>query len=306
MQIVITGGTGFIGSVLAKHCLAAGATVTVLDNLCVGGTARAQRLPEAAAFSPIDITDRAALDSLFAERRPQLVYHLAAHHYIPFCAAHPQETYDVNVWGTHAVLSAAATVGAKVVVASSGAIYPSTDTPISEDLPAAPTDTYGLSKALTENIAAFFQSEHDLDCRIVRLFNVYGPGDPHPHLLPHIAASLKQSDTISLGNIKTKRDYVFVEDVAATLMAIGAHDSCARSTLNLGAGHEYSAEQIVAEIAGLLGRPVQIHTDPARLRPVDKMHQRADTRRLRDAVGSAPATPLREGLRALLRSEDLL
>ena len=95
--------------------------------------------------------------------RPDVVIHLAAYHFIPYCNDHPEETLRVNVEGTHSVLTAAANAGAgRAVIASSGVVYPGVDTVLSEDGPVEPPDVYGLSKLLAENVAEYVGS-HNFD-----------------------------------------------------------------------------------------------------------------------------------------------
>ncbi|MCI4663530.1 MAG: NAD-dependent epimerase/dehydratase family protein [Neomegalonema sp.] len=307
MNVVITGGAGFIGSELVRQCLQEKFDVTVIDNLCVGGAESAKNVPSAAKLIVEDITDGERMHEIIAAAKPTVVFHLAAHHFIPFCNDHPSETLRVNVEGTQTVLDAAAAAGAKkAIIASSGSIYPSTDELISESLPAAPVDIYGLSKKMTEDVSNYVASVRGLDCVLVRLFNTYGPGDPHPHLLPHIVDSLKQGDTIPLGNIKTKRDYVFVSDVAKALLDLSKADTKPGLIANIGTGDEFSAEEIVLMIGEVLGRPLHIDVDQSRVRKSDKMHQRADIGVLAEAVDYAPQYSLREGLTKLLEAEKLL
>jgi UDP-glucose 4-epimerase len=241
-----------------------------------------------------------------AESRPQIVFHLAAHHFIPFCDQNPEETLRVNVEGTHAILTAAARHGVRVaVVASSGALYPSRDDLLHEELSSAPVDIYGLSKHLTEEVARFAASTTGMSCVAARLFNTYGPHETNPHLIPHIMESLHRGSTLQLGNIHTKRDYIYVDDVAALLYSLGQSAAAPYTVVNVGTGLEYSAEEIVRTIGQLLGREIPITVDAARVRQVDKLHQRASTERLERLTGMLPAHSLSEGLSKLLAHERI-
>ena len=258
-------------------------------------------------FYEADILDESALSAAMADAKPSIVFHLAAHHFIPFCNAHPLETMRVNVDGAYAVLRAAATCGAKTaVVASSGVVYASGTDPLNEDDPPKLADIYGLSKHLDEQIARFFAETTSMRCLVARLFNTYGPRETNPHLIPHIMGALHAGPRVPLGNIHTKRDYIYVEDTATSLLdyACGAGPSFA--VVNVGTGQEYSAAEIVEEIGTLLGRPIQIDVDPSRQRTDDKLHQIADTGRLKAWTGRLPRHSLREGLQALLRHEGLV
>jgi UDP-glucose 4-epimerase len=305
-SVLITGGAGFIGRALVARCLSEENQVTVIDNRCAGRKENLEPFLDRITFCEADILDRSAVAAALEQSRPGIVFHLAAHHFIPFCDRHPGETLRVNVEGTHTVLAEAARHGVRVaVVASSGALYPSRDDPLSEDIEAAPVDVYGLSKQLTEEVTGFIAKTTDMACVAARLFNTYGPYETNPHLIPHIMESLRRGPVVRLGNIHTRRDYIYVEDVAACLYRCGQKAAEPYTTVNVGTGVEHSAEEIVQAISRLLDRKIAIDVDASRVRTMDKMHQRADTRRLESLAGIRPAHSLTEGLRKLLAHERL-
>jgi len=302
----ITGGAGFIGRWVVQRALQSGHDVSVYDNLQAGSINHIAEFSDQIRFYEADILDLPTLKEAMAEARPDRVIHLAALHFIPYCNNHPEETLRVNAEGTHAVLRVASEVGAQTaVVASSGALYPSRDVPLDEGIPPEPVDIYGLSKQLTEQIAEYFARTTNLACVAARLFNTYGPYETNPHLIPHIMESLHSGPSVELGNIHTKRDYIYVEDVAQLLFALAERPSKDYEVVNVGTGAEYSAEEIVQTLNKLLDRPIEIHVDQDRVRAVDKMHQRADTTRLERVAGASPTHDLKDGLRKLLRHEKL-
>lgn len=305
-NVLITGGAGFIGRALVARCLKEGNAVTVIDNLCAGRIDNLQPYLDSVTFCQADILDKSALADVMEKARPHVVFHLAAHHFIPFCDQNPAETLRVNVEGTHTVLSAAAGHGARVaVVASSGSLYPSRDTLLSEELEAAPVDVYGLSKLLMEEVTRFIVKTTGMSCVAARLFNTYGPYETNPHLIPHIMESLQLGSVVQLGNIHTKRDYIYVDDVATLLYRCGQMAIESYTTVNIGTGTGYSAEEIVQTISQLLGRKITIDVDAARVRAVDKMHQRADLRKVQSLTGMQRIYSLKEGLRELLLHEGI-
>lgn len=305
-RVLITGGAGFIGRWVVARCLEQGYQVAVYDNLTAGSVDHLLAFSDRIDFYEADILDTATLQAVMDETRPEIVFHLAALHFIPYCNAHPQETLRVNVEGTYNVLDAAARGGVRTaVVASSGAIYPSVEGLIPETLAPAPVDVYGLSKLLTEQVAEQFARTTEMACVAARLFNTYGPYETNPHLIPHIIASLQQGPAVELGNIHTKRDYIYVEDVARLLVALGERVTKGYEVVNVGTGREYSAQEIIETLSELMGQPIEIRIDPARVRPVDKLHQRADTTRLQQLTGMLPEVTLREGLARLLQHEGL-
>jgi UDP-glucose 4-epimerase len=238
--------------------------------------------------------------------QPSMVFHLAAHHFIPFCELNPSETLRVNVEGTHSVLTEAAHQNVDVaVVASSGSLYESRTDLLSEKFPAMPVDVYGLSKHLAEEVTRFAVNTTSLRCVTARLFNTYGPYETNPHLIPHIMDSLRCGPQVRLGNIHTKRDYIYVDDVAACLYQCALRAEEAYTVVNVGTGTEYSAEEIVQTIGRLLGQRIMIDVDKSRVRAIDKLHQRADTERLEKLTCMRPAHSLTDGLDKLLKHEGI-
>lgn len=305
-SVLITGGAGFIGRALVAQCLKEENDVTVIDNLCAGRLENLAPYLDSITFYQADILDRPAIKTAMEKSQPSVVFHLAAHHFIPFCELNPGETLRVNVEGTHLVLAEAARHNVDVaVVASSGSLYQSRTDLLSENFPAMPVDVYGLSKHLAEEVTRFVMNTTSLRCVSARLFNTYGPYETNPHLIPHIMESLRCGPRVRLGNIHTKRDYIYVDDVAAFLYQCAATAEEAYTVVNVGTGTEYSAEEIVQTVGRLLGCRVLIDVDESRVRAVDKLHQRADTARLEKLTGMKPAHSLADGLDKLLRHEGI-
>jgi len=306
-NILITGGAGFIGRWLAKRCIEAGHTVCILDNLSVGTLENLMELEGRFDFVQLDLRDTERIAQCLQRYRVHIVYHLAALHYIPYCEAHPQETFEVNVIGTLSLLEAMRKTQVKrLVFASTGALYPPLESPLHEDGPLVAQDIYGLTKLHGEITIAYYQKRYGIEPTIVRLFNTYGPYETNPHLLPHIIQTLKQGmRELVLGNLYPKRDYIYVEDVAEGLYRLGESPS-AVGVYNLGMGVEHSVQEVVDMLSEMLGVPLTVVQDPARMRPVDKPHQRADIAKLRSTLGWSPLISLQEGLRRWLQHEGLL
>jgi len=303
-NVFITGGAGFIGRWLVKRCLEEGLRIAVYDNLSVGKLENIAPFLDYIDFFESDILDYQSLKSAIEKTRPSVVFHLAAYHFIPFCNQYPTETLRVNVEGTYSVLRAASECGVeKAIIASSGAIYPNREYPLNEDEGVSPSDIYGLSKVLSEEIARFFANITPLKCIVARLFNTYGPYETNPHLIPHIIQSLHKAPRVELGNIHTKRDYIYVEDVANFLLQCSKINSSKYLVVNIGTGREYSAQEIVAEISDLLGIHIEVVISSERIRKVDKPHQIADITRLVQLTGFYPQYSLREGLKKYLIHE---
>lgn len=313
-SVLITGGAGFIGRWLVKRCLDAGDRVTAVDNLAVGCRDNLAEFDGRLELIDADVTDGQAVRAALAAAGPHVVFHLAAHHYIPWCNEHPIQTLRVNGEGTFTVLRAAADAGVEMAVAtSSGVLYPPLDRPLREDDELVIGDVYALSKKITEDVCEFIVSTTPMRCAVARLFNTYGPYETNPHLIPHIVRSIRDRDHVELGNLEPKRDYIYVEDVADALWRLshagekGAERGAERHTVvNVGTGEEHSVREVVEAIARAAGREIDIRQDPARVRATDKLHQRADLTRLRTLIPAFTSRSIEEGLAALVRHEAVL
>ncbi|MCA1971426.1 MAG: SDR family NAD(P)-dependent oxidoreductase, partial [Caenispirillum sp.] len=157
-SILVTGGAGYIGSHTVVELLAAGHEVTVIDNFCNSSPAVPERIERITGRKPVfvraDVRDRAALQSLFEARRYDAVIHFAGLKAVGESVAEPLRYYDNNVGGSLTLFEAMARAGVKTVVFSSSAtVYGDPDSvPIREDAPVAPTNPYGRSKLMVEDI----------------------------------------------------------------------------------------------------------------------------------------------------------
>ena len=229
---LITGGAGFIGSHIADRLLALGHRVVAFDNFAIGRENNIAHLRSNPAFSLVrgDITDRDALSRLVKDNAVDVIFHLAAVHYIPFCTAHPYEAMRINVLGTQAVIDAAAAGPTeRLVFASTSDVYAVKDAPLVEDDPVGPYTVYGNTKMMSERLLWLATTMNPkMSAAVARLFNVYGPRETNPHVLPEILDQLKNgAATVRLGNLWPRRDFVFVEDVADAFIAnLGEEDGC--------------------------------------------------------------------------------
>jgi UDP-glucose 4-epimerase len=303
-KALITGGAGFVGSALTRLLAAKGWDVLVYDQLRPG---KVEFLPTDAPNVQLvqaDILDEARLTDVLREFAPAVVFHLAAIHYIPYCNAHPLETMRINVEGSEAVFRACrATNIPRVVFASTAAVYPPQAGPLHESIPAAPMDIYGYTKLFGEQLAEWHQQQTRNTVAIARLFNVYGPRETSPHLIPQLLEQLVDGlEELQVGNLEPKRDYVYVDDIARGLYELAVVPVAEPNTLlraNIGTGREYSVREVLDALQQVTGRTLRIIQDPARMRPSDRPNLQSDPTTLRELVGWAPDTDFVEGLRRL-------
>lgn len=294
MRSVVSGGCGFIGSALTRALVEAGDDVIVLDDLSVG---RLALLPEGAVLIEADICDSWWYDEI-RSFEPDRIFHLAAMHFIPQCNAHPAATIRTNVLGTQSILTAARGVQI-LVLASSAAVYGIGEESHRESEPLAPTDIYGLSKKMSEEAAALWSADTGTTCRAARLFNVYGPNETNPHLIPEILIQTASSTRVELGNLETKRDYIHVSDaVAALLLLSETTTGLPFDTYNVATGSEHSARDVVRALDESQVEPLEVVSVPERYRASDRFHLRGDVRKL-TSLGWRAKTSLSDGLRQL-------
>jgi UDP-glucose 4-epimerase len=287
---------GFVGRELVRG-LSATADVVVADLLRYGEPGDWLNDFD---FRHVDIRDAAAIKALIDDVRPDVVVHLAAIHYIPECDADPVNAVATNVAGTVNTLAACPS-GTRFVFASSGAVYQPDEAPHREDESVlGPADIYGITKLQGEDYVRMFARDRGLPSVIVRLFNVIGPGETNPHLLPAIITQLQGGvDTIALGNTWPKRDYIDVLDAASgfAAAALGENpDSVDCAVVNLGSGQQYSVDDMLARMRATLGVKIEVRQDPRRMRTVDRPFLGADITRIRELFGWSPVHGIDETL----------
>ncbi|MGE2728564.1 NAD-dependent epimerase/dehydratase family protein [Mycolicibacterium vaccae] len=299
-RIIVTGGAGFVGHELIR-CLRDGNTVLLADSLRYGTPEWFDDDLDGVEFAPVDVRDSDAVRRVVEDFRPDVVVHLAAVHYIPECDTDPATAVATNVTGTVNVM-AACSPGTRFVFASSGAVYEPDSAPHREfDSTLGPADIYGITKLQGEQYVRVFARDHGLAACIVRLFNVIGPGETNPHLLPAIVSQLQdRASTIRLGNTWPKRDYIDVLDAAggfaAAALGVNPHGvPC--EVVNLGSGQQYSVDDILERMRSVLGLTFEVRQDPGRVRAVDRPHLGADITRIGEVFGWRPQHSIDDTLR---------
>jgi UDP-glucose 4-epimerase len=300
MRCLVTGGCGFVGSALVRRLLAESCEVVVVDDLSRGS--RENFGPDQDRVRVIEQDVTSSLGRIFSSFQPEAVFHLAALHFIPECDADPTRCLRVNVDGTRSVLEAAAGLRGplSLVLASSAAVYAPADGAHREQEDSLGTvDVYGYSKRWAEELAAGFAARTGTGVGIARLFNVFGPGETNAHFIPSLISQMKAGKSVRLGNLSSKRDYVFVDDVADALLRLARYGGDGQSTtVNVGSGRAYAGHEVVEALAGLAEAGVAPVIDPSRLRPVDRPVLLADPTLAQKLLDWTPRTSLIDGLRA--------
>jgi UDP-glucose 4-epimerase len=293
MHILVTGGAGYIGGTVAGLLASRGHKACVFDNLSHG---RRDLLPPGVAFVPGDIGDRQALENLFTDKEHRGepfdgVLHFAALIEAGESMVHPEAFFRNNTASTLSLLEAMLSCGPRrLVFSSTAAVYGEPDTvPIPEDARLQPTNAYGESKLLVEQMLAWMHRVHGLRSASLRYFNVAGAPEgpegitrgeahePESHLIPlilDVALGRRKSIRIYGDDYPTPdgtciRDYIHVSDLAdAHLLALGALESeaAARSRLvfNLGNGRGFSVREVIESARRVTGHAVPAEVHPRR------------------------------------------
>ena len=305
-KYLVTGGLGFIGNELVRQLKRTG-TVSVIDNRNRVAP-RIEDLNDVPLYQT-DITNTEAVFEALKATRPETVFHLAAIHYIPECNANPERTMRINVEATLGLLRACSAAGVKhIVVASSGAVYADYEGPLPETAPVAPVDIYGWSKLHAEQLCTWHSAQEGLAVTLCRLFNNFGPRETNAHIIPEIISQLRTGNTLRLGNITTRRDYIHTSDTGDALRALALIPPAPGTPriVNVASGNHASVEDIINLMGELLGRKITVERDAARFRKADKQVQVSDISLLQKLTGFKRQHDLREGVRDLLKFEGLL
>ncbi len=303
MNILITGGAGFIGSALANRLLLDGHTVRVLDDLSAGNP---DRLHADIFFTRGDVRDKPKLWRLL--KRVDCVYHLAARVSVPESILYPTEYNDTNVGGTVALMEAMRDAGVqRVVFASSGAIYGEQPrSPVAEDFSPKPTSPYGVSKLSAEHYVSTIGRLWGIETVILRIFNTFGPDQPlppeHPPVIPMMLKQALGGGSIPIyGGGTQVRDFVFIDDVIDGLAAAGTARGVSRHIINIGSGQGTSVLMLAETIGALTDHALHLLPVPSESGGVSRLV--ADISRAETLLGYAPQVSLAEGL-SLMMTHD--
>ena len=299
MNVLVTGGAGFIGSNLAQALVDAGHSTRVLDDLSTGFL---ENVPAKAELIEGDVADAETVAK--AVVGVEVVFHLAAHRAVFRSVEHPLATDTVNVHGTLNVLKASADAGVRrVVSASSSSVYGGAATmPTAEHEPLWPRSPYAVTKLAGEHYCRVFSELFGLETVSLRYFNVFGPrqrpDSAYAAVIPLFLEALRTGEPPTVhGDGRQSRAFVYVAD------AVGANLAAATAPAEHCRGQPYNVagrcSVDLLELLEMLGaifevEPRPVHVDP---RPGDVRHTSADITAAARDLGFEPQISLDEGLR---------
>jgi UDP-glucose 4-epimerase len=303
MKVLVTGGAGYIGSIVARQLLRAGHGVVVFDNLERGhraAVAREMRLVVG------DLREEGAIREVLSEGF-DAVLHFAALALVAESVQHPERYYRTNVGGTLNLLEAMREASVnRLVFSSTCAVYGQPDqVPIPETAPPRPTNAYGASKLAVDNMIGAFSAAYQIGAVSLRYFNVAGASDgagedhdPETHLIPNILrAALGVNPEVEIFGTDYPtpdgtaiRDYIHVDDLSdAHLLALEGTRADEHRIFNLGNGSGFSVREVIAAAREVTGR--EIVTREAPRRPGDPPRLVAAAEKIRSELGWQPRKP---------------
>ncbi|WP_207589774.1 NAD-dependent epimerase/dehydratase family protein [Halomontanus rarus] len=299
-SVLITGGAGFIGGELA-HTLAAPADVTVLDDCSSGDP---DRVPSDATFVRGDIRDRQTVSD--AMDGVDVVFHEAALVSVAESVETPLESHSRNSTGTLTVLEAARDHDARVICASSAAIYGHPEqVPVSETDPKEPTSPYGLDKLALDHQTRLYHELYGLDTVALRYFNAYGPDQPANDYSGVISIfferALNDESLVIFGDGEQTRDFVFVDDIVQANLRAAVTDEVGEA-YNVGTGTRVTITELAESIIEVTDSDSEIVYEAPR--EGDIRHSGANISKARDLLGFEPTVSLEEGLREFAVSDN--
>jgi UDP-glucuronate 4-epimerase len=303
MRILVTGGAGFIGSHLVEKLLGAGHEVVILDDFNdfydpqikhanIAGFAK-----EITVFRG-DLRDSDSVRTVFREKKPEAIMHLAARAGVRPSIQHPRLYYDTNVLGTLNLLEAARLTGVKpFIFASSSSVYgASKKVPFREDERLTQTlSPYGATKVAGEFLCSTYSHLYGMRLVALRYFTVYGPRQRPDLAIHQFTRRIHAGQPIDqFGDGSTRRDYTYIDDIIQGTMAAIDYDDALYDVFNLGESETIELKDLIAAVENALGKKAKINRLPEQ--PGDMPLTYADISKAGKLLGYKPTTKLSEGL----------
>jgi len=302
MRVLVTGGAGYIGSVIVEELIGTGHTAIVYDSLAKGH--RAALHPDA-IFVQGDTRDEERLRRVLIDQQVEAVIHMAAYIQVEESVAWPERYFDNNVSGTIHLLKAMIGAGVRrLVFSSTAALYGNPERlPIAETDPTRPTNPYGEAKLACERMFSWISQAHGMICVSLRYFNAAGATerngevhDPETHLIPLVLHAAWEGCPINIFGTDYPtsdgtgvRDYIHVADLArAHILALPLSEP-GMHIYNVGNGTGYSVRQVIEAARRVTGRSLRVREMPRR--PGDPAELVASSAKIRQELGWEPRYP---------------
>ena len=243
-SILVTGASGFIGSHLSMELKKQGADVLPLTDQ---------------DGKNIELRDWRRLKNYVGKLgKIDLVYHLAAQLFVPYSFENPRDVYEVNVLGTLNVLELCRLYNIQKIVFPSSYVYGHPQyLPIDEGHPVNPNNPYARSKVIGEALCKAYHEDYNLNCTILRSFNIYGEGQGDRFLIPSIIKQL-ESGRIEIKDPEPRRDYLYISDAIEAFVKAGEYSNAEFDVFNIGLGTSYSVTEVVSKVLKSWSREAEV------------------------------------------------
>jgi GDP-4-dehydro-6-deoxy-D-mannose reductase len=301
-RVLITGGTGFVGTYLIRFLKSHGLNIAVIAS----GDGTSWQEPEV-DYYVVDIRRAADVRSVVHNVSPTLVYHLAGISAVDVSWNNPRLTFEVNVSGAYNLFEAAMSLPSlpRILNVSTSQVYAASDMTLSETSLISPDNPYAASKAMAEMLRVQYRKCISGGIITARSFNHTGPGQTPHFVLPSIAKQFAEMEAglrprrLTAGNLEVTRDFSDVRDVVLAYSALlekGRIDE----VYNVCSGSAVRLADIIRKFEVISGIAVEIETDPARLRCNEVSRILGDSTKIRTETGWSPQIPLEKTIRDLL------
>ena len=303
-QVLVTGAGGFIGSHLVERLLRDGARVRAL--------VRYNSRNEWGALDWLDRDVVAGIEVQLGDLRDpesvraavggaQFVFHLGAQIAIPYSYVNPRDFFETNVLGTLNVAQAGLDAGVqRIVHTSTSEVYGTAQiVPINEGHPLCPQSPYAASKLSADKLMDSFHLSFGLPVTVLRPFNTFGPCQSARAVIPTIISQALAGGRLKLGSLDPRRDLTYVADTVAGFIAAATAPRAVGATVQLGTGRDVTIREIVEMVSEIVGRPLPVDLDQARVRPDrgEVMRLISSPERAEEVLGWVPEVTLEAGLR---------
>ena len=285
-KILITGSSGFLG----KHLIN-----SMQNSQKIIGWSNNNQQTKLKNFehTKIDLTSK----NISIKSKISSIIHLAAISDVKYCNSNPSLCSDINILGTKKMLEICRKKDANFIFASTSHVYGQPKkNPICEKEETKPNSIYAATKIAGENLCESYSKTYGLNISILRFFSLYGPNSPKHNVIFNIINQYKNNSIIKMGNLKPKRDFLFIDDAIRAINLINENQK-GFEIFNIGSGKSFSIKTICNEVEKIMKKNKRVKIDKNKIRKKDILEIRANNNKIKRTHRWKPKITLNEGLR---------